>query len=149
MGLKSEFMKIVRAILAARGYDLVKKEYAPYGQDAIVDIRRLSRQWNYSTKICFDVGANVGQTALRLLREFPGATVYSFEPHPETYAELKANVGNSIAFKPYDIALGSTAGDVDLFEYDESQVNSLVQDAPYAVNRQSQPGRRVAVRSTT
>ena len=149
MGLKYKFMKFVRAILAARGYDLVRKEYAPYGQDVMVDIRRLSRQWNYATQVCFDVGANIGQTTLRLLKEFPGATVYSFEPHPKTFAALKKNVENSASCKPFDLALGSTAGDVDLFEYDESQVNSLVQDAPYAVHRRSQPGRRIAVRSTT
>jgi FkbM family methyltransferase len=149
MGLKSGFMRSVRAVLRAAGYELVRKEYAPFGQDALVDVRRLGSQWRYPMRVCFDVGANVGQTALRLLEEFPGAAVYSFEPHPETFAALKSNLRHSAACEPVNIALGSTTGEVDLFEYDESQVNSLVQDAPYAVHRQTRPRRRIAVRSTT
>jgi len=149
MGLKSVLMKSVRAFLEARGYDLVKKEYAPFGQDVMVDIRRLSRQWGYSTRVCFDVGANVGQTAIRLMREFPAATVYAFEPHPGTYDALKENVGSAVACKPSNLALGLTVGEVDLFEYEESQVNSLVQDAPYAVHLKNSPRRRIAVPATT
>ena len=149
MTIKSALMKAVRAFLEARGYDLVKREYAPFGQDVMVDIRRLSRQWGYSTRVCFDVGANVGQTAMRLMKEFPGAAVHAFEPHPDTFAALKANVGNAAACKPSNIALGLTVGEVDLFEYEESQVNSLVKDAPYAVHLQNSPRRRITVPSTT
>ena len=149
MAFKSRLMKSIRAFLDARGYDLVKREFAPYGQDVMVDIRRLSKQWGYSTQVCFDVGANVGQTAIRLMKEFPEAAVYAFEPHPDTFASLKANVGNTVACKPLNIALGMMVGEVDLFEYDESQVSSLVQDAPYAVHRRTSPRRRIGVQSNT
>jgi FkbM family methyltransferase len=149
MGLKSAFMKSVRARLDAWGYALVKREYAPFGQDVVIDIRRLSRQWGYPMRTCFDVGANVGQTAARLLKEFPEAAVYAFEPHPQTFSELRTNIGSSSACKPFNIALGMAEGEVDLFEYEESQVNSLVEDAPYAVHRQNRPKRRIPVRSTT
>ena len=142
MTLKSALMKSVRSLLEARGYELVKKEYAPFGQDVMVDIRRLSLQWGYSTRVCFDVGANVGQTAIRLMKEFPGAAVHAFEPHPDTFAALKANVGNASACKPSNIALGLMVGEVDLFEYEESQVNSLVQDAPYACLLYTSPSPR-------
>jgi hypothetical protein len=91
MLMKSELMKALRAILATAGYELVKKDYSPYGWDVMLDIKRLSRMWNYSAGVCFDVGANTGQTATRFLKEFPGALVFSFEPHPETYIALKMN----------------------------------------------------------
>jgi FkbM family methyltransferase len=52
-------------------------------------------------------------------------------------------------FKPFNLALGTTVGEVDLFEYEESQLSSLVRNAPYAVHRQSHPKGRLTVPSTT
>jgi len=43
-------------------------------------------------KVIFDIGANVGDTALSFLRWFPEATVYAFEPATEMFAALNANV---------------------------------------------------------
>jgi FkbM family methyltransferase len=39
----------------------------------------------------FDVGANIGSYTL-VASESPNASVYAFEPHPETCAQLRANV---------------------------------------------------------
>ena len=39
-------------------------------------------------KVVFDVGANVGQSALRYVQEFPLAEIYSFESVAATYGEL-------------------------------------------------------------
>src|SRR5262249_28991613 len=147
--IKLQLMNSLRAILRAKGYELLKKEYSPFGCDVMLDIGRLSRMWNYPASICFDVGANVGQTAVRFLKEFPEAWVFSFEPHPETFNALKMNMCNVKTFRPFNLALGTTVGEVDLFEYEESQLSSLVQNAPYAVHRQNHPKARLTVSSTT
>jgi FkbM family methyltransferase len=34
---------------------------------------------------CFDVGANVGEYSMELRREFPGASIYAFEPNSNAY----------------------------------------------------------------
>lgn len=60
-----------------------------------------------------DVGANHGVTARRMLDEFPGATVYAFEPAPETFATLARNVADDERIKPVQLACGSTSGTVD------------------------------------
>ena len=39
----------------------------------------------------FDIGANIGWYSNHLSRKLPGATIYSFEPIPETFAQLKRN----------------------------------------------------------
>lgn len=40
--------------------------------------------------VVFDVGAHVGESSLRYLREFPAARIYSFEPVAETFRRLRA-----------------------------------------------------------
>lgn len=42
--------------------------------------------------VLLDVGANIGMYALWAATEYPGATVYAFEPAPDAYAALYANV---------------------------------------------------------
>ncbi len=50
------------------------------------DIRFLLR--NVERPSIFDVGANVGQTALACRRVIPKASIHSFEPIPETFENL-------------------------------------------------------------
>jgi FkbM family methyltransferase len=47
---------------------------------------------NTRIKTVFDVGANIGQSALSYAREFPNAAIYSFEPVAATFAVLKSAV---------------------------------------------------------
>jgi HAD superfamily hydrolase (TIGR01509 family) len=39
----------------------------------------------------FDIGANIGWYSNHLSKKLPAATIYSFEPIPETFAQLKRN----------------------------------------------------------
>lgn len=41
--------------------------------------------------IIFDIGANIGWYSNHLSKKLPGAQIYSFEPIPETFAQLKRN----------------------------------------------------------
>jgi FkbM family methyltransferase len=49
-----------------------------------------------SNPIIFDVGANIGKYSLMLVRGFPHAKIYAFEPNNNTFAQLVVNVGNSV-----------------------------------------------------
>jgi FkbM family methyltransferase len=53
-----------------------------------------------------DLGANVGYSALYMARQFPGACIHAFEPHPIHLGQLAANVaanslGNRVTVHPY------------------------------------------------
>lgn len=63
--------------------------------------------------VMIDVGANVGDTARRMLEEFPGATVHAFEPAPETFKLLQARVAGNPRIKTYPVACGSSVGSID------------------------------------
>ena len=83
----------------------------PRGFDLFHDLARIIP----AAKVVFDVGANVGQSTERYLKEFPRATIFSFEPVPSTFEKLVANIekGNSIAtrsrFLPEMCGLGAVA----------------------------------------
>lgn len=55
--------------------------------------------------VIFDVGANIGQSALRFLDAFQGAQVICFEPVPSTFHQLKRNLHGTGA-RCHNLALG-------------------------------------------
>ena len=147
MALIRSYAGITARWLAARaGYLVVNS--SRYGLDLFADIKRLCVAWNYSVDVFLDVGANDGQTAFLAMHHFPAASVLSFEPHPSTFAALVANMGTREKFEAFNLALGTTVGDCELFEYDDPVLNSLVPNAQFAV-RFGKEARRVPVRSTT
>lgn len=112
------------------------------------DIEWLAQSWGHAVETFFDVGANVGDTALAAFERFSGVHVHSFEPHPATFAKLRQRIGNARRFSGENVALGLAVGNVDMFEYDMSVLNSLVPNAPFSV-RFGLEGRRMQVRCTT
>jgi FkbM family methyltransferase len=62
-----------------------------------------------SVECIFDVGANVGQSALSFARDFPQARIYAFEPFHSIFARLQSNVAREARITPLQRALGSRA----------------------------------------
>jgi FkbM family methyltransferase len=140
--------KWLRRLFERNGFLLIRPSMR-FGIDPFVDIKTLSEIWDYSIDVFFDVGANDGETALKALREFRDARVFSFEPHPSTFAALVAKLGNCSNFVAINCALGRiSAPEVEMFEYGVSRLNSMVDNAPYAVRFGHEPC-RISVRCTT
>lgn len=59
-----------------------------------------------------DIGANTGEVSKYLLET--GYTVYAFEPLPSVFEILRDRFQNTPHFHPYNLALGSKAGVMDL-----------------------------------
>jgi FkbM family methyltransferase len=75
--------------------------------------------------ICFDVGANSGQTIELLQQALNVPIIHSFEPTPEIFVELKKkNWGPNVHL--HNIALGSSSGVNQLNLYELSVLNSLL-----------------------
>jgi FkbM family methyltransferase len=112
------------------------------------DIQRLSEDLNRKIDVCFDVGANDGDTSLSLLDNFKTAQVYSFEPHPITFSELTNRI-KSERFCPYQIALSDTESERRFYTYEGiSLVNSLAPNARFA-ERFKLESSEIIVKSTT
>jgi FkbM family methyltransferase len=45
-----------------------------------------------NARVLFDIGANIGSTALYFASKNPQARIYSFEPHPDTWQKARNNI---------------------------------------------------------
>ena len=70
-----------------------------------IDLYRDLNELNTPITTVFDVGANVGQSTVRYLREFPGAQIHAFEPVDSLFAQLD-KIQNPL-LKKHRLALGS------------------------------------------
>jgi FkbM family methyltransferase len=122
----------LRVTLNQLGLEVRKTSSRPFGEEPWLDVDRLAAAWTTPITTIFDVGGNVGETSLGLRKRFPHARVLAFEPHPATYERLRVNVDGQ-GIEPFELALGSTSRSAELFVYRYSTLNSLVEDAPYAV----------------
>ncbi len=61
-----------------------------------------------------DAGASTGRISLRLLRAFPDATAYAFEPNPLYQEQLKKHAAADRRFRPQFHVLSDRAGSVTL-----------------------------------
>jgi FkbM family methyltransferase len=64
--------------------------------------------------VVFDVGANIGMFAYYVGKNYPGATVYSFEPIPETFSALYWNAKRLglARVTPFNLGLSNAARSV-------------------------------------
>jgi FkbM family methyltransferase len=139
MTFRALIARPVKRVLEQAGFYLIRSNPAEFnlisrfGYDAFLDIERLSHAWQYRVDIFFDVGANEGQTTLHALERFRNCRIVSFEPNPKTFLLLKERMKEHPRVDLINVALGSEVCDKNMFEYDASVLNSLVDDAQFAV----------------
>lgn len=110
------------------GYWIYKKKDIPIGCDLGNDLNNKIR---LPLRVVFDVGANIGQTAIKFHTSFSEAAIYSFEPVKSVFAHLKNNTQHFSRVQCFNVALGEKAEsvEIDVFEGDASVFNSLKKEA--------------------
>ncbi len=96
----------------------------PFGVNTPHDI--LKRFPDYRLNTIFDVGANVGQSALSYLSTYPTSTIYCFEPITETYKQLVHNTSSNDQVFCFNLALGASPGRGAMKSEGVSPMNCLV-----------------------
>jgi FkbM family methyltransferase len=66
-------------------------------------------------KIIFDIGGNIGITAIYLAKLFPWASIYTFEPMPENFEILQKNIKQYENIKAFNFGLGSKNGNFKVY----------------------------------
>lgn len=74
-----------------------------------------------------DAGANIGSFSEKLRGDFPGATIYAFEPTPVAFKALEAKLGSDPQVHLFNAALWDVDGEMD-FEVHENSATS----SPYS-----------------
>ena len=98
----------------------------PFGVSVAHDISL--RFPGYRLDVIFDVGANVGQSALRYASTYPASTIYCFEPVKETFDQLTRNVAGKKQITCCNVALSDYVGDGTMISNGTSVMNRLVDE---------------------
>jgi FkbM family methyltransferase len=92
------------------------------GTDLEEDLRLLV---GHDRPMCFDIGANEGQTIRMLQRAFTEPTIHAFEPSEATFQKLKGEwFRRKVSFHP--LALGSESAKREFINYRKSVLSSLL-----------------------
>ena len=59
-------------------------------------------------KIILDIGSNIGASIIYFHRQCPGANIFGFEPHPDTFRILQENVAHLRGVTIFNYGLGAT-----------------------------------------
>lgn len=106
--------------------DVTISRKEPFGSNPISDVLSVKKK----ITTFFDVGANIGQTALSVQEKIPESTIYCFEPFPGTFLKLEANSTRHKNIVPIQLALGSSNTIFNATEQKEfdSSMNKLTSD---------------------
>ncbi len=93
----------------------VKQFLRKYGYD----VRRYYSFWDTAVlpmhiKTVLDIGANNGEFSKEIFAHLPDAEVYAFEPLPDCFATLKNAFINNPHMHAMQVALGDSAGEMEM-----------------------------------
>jgi FkbM family methyltransferase len=129
---KSYAKRILHRVKDTTGYRLLRTKRL--GVDWIDDATRIARQgWHpkfTSLDTIFDVGANIGQTARKLTDRTQAKQIFSFEPVPSTYAQLKANTADMPHVRCFDYGLSDVNDSAKINVYGHSVLASTCDQSP-------------------
>lgn len=76
-----------------------------------------------------DVGANDGVWSQAVQALLNPRSMFAFEPAPETFNRLESRFSDQSSVKLFNCALGAQEGDAKLYEFETTQLNSLLAPA--------------------
>jgi len=118
--------RIIKNLFNRAGYQLLRRQFLT---DA--DYIRNKAQFNPDKKIVvFDVGANVGNYAAKIISFAPSAVLYCFEPFQDSFAQLSARFADNASVTTAQLALSNQEGKRRFYiNQHSSETNSLLKPA--------------------
>lgn len=105
--------RYIRRLLRTHwGIEISYSKYCPHLSERKIINHYLGAQTNIG--MIFDVGANVGQSALEFAKSFPEAVIHSFEPFEANFNKLVHNTRNTVAIRSHRLALSDRNGSIDV-----------------------------------
>jgi FkbM family methyltransferase len=118
----------IKSLIGKAGLEIRPLKHVPFGVSWEQDVHGLMGS-TATRPTLLDVGANVGQTAQSLARIFPNSKIYSFEPVPATFAELRRNTAHLMQVECVNLALGDKPGEA-VITSDRDGRNTLLSAVP-------------------
>jgi FkbM family methyltransferase len=116
--------KTIRQILNKFGYNISRLRAPASSEDPFVAMKHILA--GIQEPIIFDVGAHYGHVASHFRSLFPASKVYSFEPYPDSFEQLKSNTASDPGIKAFHFGLGDRNGAQSFYANSSSATNSLL-----------------------
>jgi len=125
--VKSLIKEFLKKLFSFVGFNITRireeisveeKKFVPSEEDEFKWIQ------NMNIKTVIDVGAHTGESALQFHELLPNAKIYSFEPLPDCFMRLNANMKNVPNFKSFNLALGDKEGRLQIHRSEFSPSSS-------------------------
>jgi FkbM family methyltransferase len=113
--------RFARRAFAAAGYAVRDVGHGVAGVDLLHDARVL--MGDTASPVLFDIGANIGQTALAMLDAFREPQIWSFEPSPTTFEILRKAVDGRPGVTTEAIAFGEAVSTLPFHVTRDHSVN--------------------------
>jgi len=110
---------IINRALNLSGYELRKIQK----RDAFLEQKELVN--NLGAPVIFDVGACIGEVVSKYRKLFPRASIYPFEPFPDSFRIIQEKFKDCDLVKPRQIAFSERAGRASFFVNPDKSCNSL------------------------
>lgn len=122
-------MNIFRKAAEVFGYELIRKKKLYNSQNTLKSLLEI-----HKINLIVDVGANTGQFANGMRSLGYEGEIISFEPVRSTFEKLLENSKNDPLWKPINLALGSSRGEMSINTSDFSLFNSILKLNDFALN---------------
>jgi FkbM family methyltransferase len=116
----------INRILKKFGYAVIRDYRIPSEYDSEIYQPYLK---NIASPVIFDIGANIGQSALAFAKSFPNFSIYSFEPFSRPFNVLQQSIQRlGVRVRAVNAACGAENGWLQLEkdQFDCSQLNKTV-----------------------
>lgn len=111
-----------KGVLRRLGYELRHcPQLVPSGTDLARDLRLVVTK---GEPVCFDVGANCGQTIETLQNIFEAPRIFAFEPSTEMFSFLKSKLSTRVSL--YNVALGDRPSTQEFTNYNDPCLSSFL-----------------------
>ncbi len=110
-------------MLKRAGFHLYTEGSFPPGVNWLIDLKKDGLR---TPATFFDIGANVGQTVSAIRNACPDARIFAFEPFLKTFETLKQEISQLSNVQVFQLAMGSSSGQLQVSTRENSLFNSLV-----------------------
>jgi FkbM family methyltransferase len=102
----------IKRLLSTFGVRLLRHRYYKFLSDKenYPELLRQNGNGNRNEVLIFDIGANIGDSAIAFRKQFPSAIIHSFEPFQAIFEHLERNT-RKFDIHCHRLALGSEIGD--------------------------------------
>lgn len=122
--MKFEIKRRAQEFFRKHGYEIHRYQDAFRNQQKLLS--------GVQAPVLFDAGAHHGYLTTLYRELFPAASIYSFEPFPESFAVLQRRTAHFSTVHPYNLALSNRIGTAQLHVNSSAATNSLLPTDPIA-----------------